>query len=431
MSSKAGQNAGASPAAVPAGSTLLAGAVGSAAQATSKASAKSHAVSGPFYTLQNVESMKFMNVSNNSTKPEAIVWQWDTQNDSSQWEFLDIQTLLPSTPVAGSTYYIRNKHSLLYLNVKENSLADGATIWQYPFEKGYKSMQWKLERSLFHPIGLNLRNVQSGKYANVKGNSHDNGADLIQYGEHPDYRSNRWIISLVPESSGGEHAPTASVEQESRTSLKSGAPDSVATSVAGSSQYYVIQNKNSMRFMNVENNSKEAGAPIWQWRDDSQPAQPIPDASQWEFTDRFTGLIAKDPQDGETYCIRNKNSGLYLVVEKNKTDDLAPILQYTFERDHLHAYKSMEFTLKKVPNAALPNEYNIINVNSERLLNVKGNGKANGSIIQQWSTDQYGNPSNQWIIKTVGSLKTGDLGEAGVTEELISPKIQNGFFCCM
>merc|ERR1711912_189015 len=106
------------------------------------------------------------------------------------------------------------------------------------------------------------------------------------------------------------------------------------------------------------------------------------------------------------------------------------MLQYTFERDHLGTYKSMEFKLKKVPNAATPNLYNIINVSSERLLNVKGDSKANGAIIQQWSTDQYDNPSNQWAIYKPFSLDVdGGPDEAGVREESMSPMSQSRLFC--
>jgi len=122
------------------------------------------------------------------------------------------------------------------------------------------------------------------------------------------------------------------------------------------------------------------------------------DASQWQFLNVSTGTL-ECPRNEGTYYIQNRNSGLYLSVEKSSTEDGGVIRQYDYPW-----MQSAQWTVH------LENDGHIMtNVHSGKILNVKGNSEDEGANLIQSSLS--GSLKSMWIFDeadVVDHVHTGE-----------------------
>ena len=92
-----------------------------------------------YYTIRNMNSEKYLDVSNCGTAPGTNVLQWGgTGGDNQRWFFED---------AGNGYYYIRSKSSGLYLDVYNRETADKTNVLVYS-KNGGANQQFRL-----NPIG--------------------------------------------------------------------------------------------------------------------------------------------------------------------------------------------------------------------------------------------------------------------------------------
>jgi hypothetical protein len=180
-------------------------------------------------------------------------------------------------------------------------------------------------------------NVNSGMVMNVAGNSMDLGGD-IQVWDNPTSSSSQW--SIEPASTSGA---------------------------------VVIKNKNSGMDLNIEGSSTSEGANVQQWDN------PTNTGTQW--------ILTKLPRFNGNYIIESVSSpSNYLNVAGNSMDVGA----------NIQIWNNPTVTSTQWKISGEQGNYNLINVNSGKVINVAGNSVDNGGNIQTW--DNPTSTSSQWTI---------------------------------
>jgi len=156
-------------------------------------------------------------------------------------------------------------------------------------------------------------------------------------------------------------------------------PKEASTEQSGA--IWLIQNKASETYLNVKGNSMSpADITIYNIQNT---------ASQWQLLDHVTGQIHREPVDGEDYCIRNVNSGLYMTVKDNSSGDGGIMWQYPLQRHKGIIYDSQKFRLQAVEDTAdTYRTYHIVSVQSLptiRYLVPKDNQTKDGTQVIQYA----------------------------------------------
>ncbi|HEY1216272.1 MAG TPA: RICIN domain-containing protein, partial [Bryobacteraceae bacterium] len=127
------------------------------------------------YKIINKNSGLNLEVYQASTASGATVDQWqDTGNSNQRWNFTQIS---PPSFTTG-TFVLINKNSGKYLDVYQDSTANGATIDQWS-DTGYNCQIWTLQAT--DSGYYRITSVNSGKELDVSGGSTSAGAPVIQW----------------------------------------------------------------------------------------------------------------------------------------------------------------------------------------------------------------------------------------------------------
>lgn len=126
-----------------------------------------------YYQIENVNSLKIVDVYNGDTSDGAGVIQWvDKSGPNQLWRLID----------AGSGYYkISNQNSGKLLDVRDGSTDDGAPIIQFG-DNGSDSQLWqKIDTGTGK---YKFKNKKSGKLLDVNQASKEDGAGIIQWSDN-------------------------------------------------------------------------------------------------------------------------------------------------------------------------------------------------------------------------------------------------------
>src|SRR6266568_623070 len=101
------------------------------------------------------------------------------------------------------------------------------------------------------------------------------------------------------------------------------------------------------------------------------------------------------PSLGQAYEIVSVNSGKVFDVSGASQADGAPVIQYTYQNG-----ANQQWYFKTVGLVNGQEAYQIVNVNSGKVLDVTGASQADGTPLQQWSSS--GGTNQQWFLNPVG-----------------------------
>jgi hypothetical protein len=136
-----------------------------------------------YYQIENVNSLKIVDVYNGDTSNGAGIIQWVNKNGPNQlWQLIE----------TGSGYYkIRNQNSGKLLDVRDGSTADGAPIVQFSDNGGDSQFWLKIDAGTGK---YKFKNKKSGKLLDVNQASKEDGAGIIQ-GSDNNRTSQLWRIN--------------------------------------------------------------------------------------------------------------------------------------------------------------------------------------------------------------------------------------------
>lgn len=149
-----------------------------------------------YYNIINKNSLKGLDVVNNSTSSGANIQQWDITNgggNNQRWRLDD---------AGNGRYYIKVKSTQMCLSLTRNSTANGIQIVQKTCNNA-TSQQW-----IVTELGggyLKIMNVYAGKSLDVSNSSTSNGA-LIKDNTYSGIASQQWQLVQVESMKSGKVA---------------------------------------------------------------------------------------------------------------------------------------------------------------------------------------------------------------------------------
>src|SRR5690348_8727385 len=103
------------------------------------------------------------------------------------------------------------------------------------------------------------------------------------------------------------------------------------------------------------------------------------------------------PGLNQAYEIVNVNSGKALDVSGSSTTEGASVIQYTY-----HDGTNQQWYFKLIGTVNNQEVYEIVNMNSGQVLDVKGGSTADGTPVEQWENN--GGANQQWFLNPVGLI---------------------------
>lgn len=128
-------------------------------------------ISNGYYRIIHIESGKYVDVKDESTDNGATLQIWEyAEGNQNQIFYIENK--------CNGKYAIYANHSQKAIEVRDSSKEDRATVAQWDYVKK-TCQQWNI--ILNFDGSYSFVNVNSGKYLNVEGNETKNGTRLIQY----------------------------------------------------------------------------------------------------------------------------------------------------------------------------------------------------------------------------------------------------------
>ncbi|WP_162952340.1 ricin-type beta-trefoil lectin domain protein [Streptomyces hundungensis] len=137
----------------------------------------------------------------------------------------------------------------------------------------------------------------------------------------------------------------------------------------------LLHNVNSRYCLEINNSSKDDGAPAQQWACIGQAG------AQWQFRPTTTVGV---------YEILNANSGKCLEIANSNTADGAHAQQWTCK-----GIPTQQWAIKPIDTTG---NWNIANLNSGKTLEIDSSSKADGAPAQQWARVGDAKPSQSWYL---------------------------------
>lgn len=150
---------------------------------------------------------------------------------------------------------------------------------------------------------------------------------------------------------------------------------------------FKLTNKHSGVVMDVAGGSTAPGNPIIQWSDSETTWEPSAKNQQWALASVGNGY----------FKITSVKSGLALENSNGATTENNPAVQNTFNGSDRQLWQVQKIADYYDPNAY----YKIINLNSNKALDVAGGSYSAGASVIQWP--YTGSDNQQWKIENVGS----------------------------
>ena len=375
--------------------------------------------SSGYYFIQNALTGKVLDVVGGYTTGGTLIQQWDNLGGlNQQWQLLPVDDVhyaiinrnsgLALDVLNGSTasganiqlwviepvgsYNISNTLSTYVLDVPSASTTNGTLLQQWS-SNGFRQQQWQLV-----PVGggyFAIMNRNSGKVLDVYGGSLNGGA-LIQQWDYVGGANQQWLIvpldgtnyEIVNRNSGY-------VLDDVNASTYQGTGIQQWPYEGGNNQqwqlqpalYFNIVNKNSGEVLDVVNGSTSNGALIQQWPSNGYQQQ------QWQVVlvtgTRANFILGNSPL--YTFAIMNNLTSKVLDVSNSSTADGAQIVQ----NDYV-ANLSQQWSASGVDGVPGVNftDFQIINANSQKVLDMTGAYLNAGALLQQW--DYLGGANQKW-----------------------------------
>ena len=326
------------------------------------------------YSIKNYRSGKVLDIMDNSTDNGAVVQQYDDYSAANQ-QFILLDA-------ADGYYYLAASHSGKVVEVPSSSLEWGEWCKLYD-NNGSATQQWKLVD--YKPQGYAVATVY--KDADYKGSSLGlpegsyNATDLALYGIGADQISSlkvtpgyRVILYDGDNFDGENVSYTGDTNHFPSFNDKTNSIRIEASGVSGKSGVYKLKNRNSGLYMDVENNSTDNNAPVVQYVSEGD------DPSQlFEFAEVGNGV----------YSITNKNSGKSFDIADNSTDNRALVQLY----DYL-GYSHQQFILIAAPDGY----YQLAARHCGKVVEVPESKTDLGEWLKTW--DNNGSATQQWKLVT-------------------------------
>ena len=326
------------------------------------------------YSIKNYRSGKVLDIMDNSTDNGAVVQQYDDYSAANQ-QFILLDA-------ADGYYYLAASHSGKVVEVPSSSLEWGEWCKLYD-NNGSATQQWKLVD--YKPQGYAVATVY--KDADYKGSSLGlpegsyNATDLALYGIGADQISSlkvtpgyRVILYDGDNFDGENVSYTGDTNHFPSFNDKTNSIRIEASGVSGKSGVYKLKNRNSGLYMDVENNSTDNNAPVVQYVSEGD------DPSQlFEFAEVGNGV----------YSITNKNSGKSFDIADNSTDNRALVQLY----DYL-GYSHQQFILIAAPDGY----YQLAARHCGKVVEVPESKTDLGEWLKTW--DNNGSATQQWTVVT-------------------------------
>ena len=326
------------------------------------------------YSIKNYRSGKVLDIMDNSTDNGAVVQQYDDYSAANQ-QFILLDA-------ADGYYYLAASHSGKIVEVPSSSLEWGEWCKLYD-NNGSATQQWKLVD--YKPQGYAVATVY--KDADYKGSSLGlpegsyNATDLALYGIGADQISSlkvtpgyRVILYDGDNFDGENVSYTGDTNHFPSFNDKTSSIRIEASGVSGKSGVYKLKNRNSGLYMDVENNSTDNNAPVVQYVSEGD------DPSQlFEFAEVGNGV----------YSITNKNSGKSFDIADNSTDNRALVQLY----DYL-GYSHQQFILIAAPDGY----YQLAARHCGKVVEVPESKTDLGEWLKTW--DNNGSATQQWKLVT-------------------------------
>jgi hypothetical protein len=338
--------------------------------------------SNSYYKLVNRNSGKVLEVADGSVGDGVTIQQADDNGAHyQQWQLI---------AQADGSYQLVARHSSRCLDVADGATGDGA-----PFRQLYCDTATAARFQLL-PTSLGSQQVTEGIYTvqpvhsdkcmDVAGANHSSGADVYQFNCNPAQPSQQW--QLVTLGSGG----------------------------------YKLVNLNSGKVLEVAGGSTADGANVQQGDENGGNAQ------QWRLVSQGDGayqLVAGhsskcvEVADGAVYdggTLRQATCSTALY-QRFHLLPAALAVQSHYRLQAIHSNQCLVMAGASLSNGsrvqtglcdpaateqlwrltALGNSYyKVINLNSNRLLEVAGGSSATGAVLQQW--DDNGGGHQQWKL---------------------------------
>ena len=326
------------------------------------------------YSIKNYRSGKVLDIMDNSTDNGAVVQQYDDYSAANQ-QFILLDA-------GDGYYYLAASHCGKVVEVSSSSLEWGEWCKLYD-NNGSATQQWKLVD--YKPQGYAVATVY--KDADYKGSSLGlpegsyNATDLALYGIGADQISSlkvtpgyRVILYDGDNFDGENVSYTGDTNHFPSFNDKTSSIRIEASGVSGKSGVYKLKNRNSGLYMDVENNSTDNNAPVVQYVSEGD------DPSQlFEFAEVGNGV----------YSITNKNSGKSFDIADNSTDNRALVQLY----DYL-GYSHQQFILIAAPDGY----YQLAARHCGKVVEVPESKTDLGEWLKTW--DNNGSATQQWKLVT-------------------------------
>ena len=326
------------------------------------------------YSIKNYRSGKVLDIMDNSTDNGAVVQQYDDYSAANQ-QFILLDA-------ADGYYYLAASHCGKVVEVPSSSLEWGEWC-KLCDNNGSATQQWKLVD--YKPQGYAVATVY--KDADYKGSSLGlpegsyNATDLALYGIGADQISSlkvtpgyRVILYDGDNFDGENVSYTGDTNHFPSFNDKTSSIRIEASGVSGKSGVYKLKNRNSGLYMDVENNSTDNNAPVVQYVSEGD------DPSQlFEFAEVGNGV----------YSITNKNSGKSFDIADNSTDNRALVQLY----DYL-GYSHQQFILIAAPDGY----YQLAARHCGKVVEVPESKTDLGEWLKTW--DNNGSATQQWKLVT-------------------------------
>lgn len=261
----------------------------------------------------------------------------------------------PTHPFAGLRVKFQAKHSGQLLAVASNSTAAGGNICQWP-NTNHDSQIFELSATGYGDGSYYIKNVLSGKYLGIHGDGSANGDNVVQ-----------WHF-------------TGSVYQAFY--IKNKAPG-----------YVMIQNKGSMKVLDVGAASQTNGANVQQWQEGA--------VSNQQFKMIFKGIVVNhsrityidrwDYYHGFSFTFQARHSAKSIAINGDSKQAGAQFIQWD-TKDH----KSMQFKL--ITTGDQDHSYFIQNLHSGLYIDIGGGSKNNGALIVQNSLNRQAASQKFFIV---------------------------------
>lgn len=370
---------------------------------------------------------------------EVRIFTSDTDWVGKDWNDVVSSVKIYPQGTTGLTgvYKIQNGNSGLYADVDNNSTANNANVVQYSNEGNEHSQFWQVEEVSAGSGVYIIRNYRSGKVMDIVNGNTESGSAVQQY----DYNDGcLWQQFIIREENGycyliARHCgkviemppPDSNPEAEGSNAL--GEWLKIADKDGGSNQQWkilsyvppvtvykdadyqgfdldLLEGEYSSGWLElfrigvnqISSFKVSKGYKVTLYSEDGLTGNSVSyDADvSWigdEWNDRAVSIKVEawgvSGLSGP-YKLQNRNSGLYMDVDRNSKENKAALIQY--RNEYLNATQLFGFEELQGENGV----YRITNTNSGKSLDITDNSIDNGAVVQQY--EYLGYAHQQFIV---------------------------------